>query len=534
MRSDVDILQMSIGSDESFQLISCVNQKPTNSHTNPISPISFLASSSIYPDKINIVHYDEAFNGYNLFVLERRNSTDINDKCATLFITDMEGNVITSRKLKRNNFHLSDYNVEFINSTTILIRINSNLAFWNFYTNTTQIFDIQGGHHDFEYNPLTKTFLLMKKVYTTDSDGNSSRFDEILEYDEKGEVIWSLDTRSFILQSQWCLFNDRIGPKADVTHSNSIFWDFKEDMIFLNLRNTNTFYKIDHKTGEMIWGLGEYGDFTLFDKHGNERKNLFYHSHAVEKVDNNTFILFDNDLHNQTNTRNSRSRIVEIKIDETTMTAEEIWSWTAPEEYYSYYQGDADRLPNGNRLGTFGTPTHPNSKFGARLVEVNDGGEIVWEMSFENSDDYEYSVYRMERFRYSPISTDFSEITIPKGENLTIIWQTWYNFRSKMRFNGSYSLFLDNEKIEFGNHTYDKFWRPTDLTIELNNLKTGYHNLKLVLEDEEDHRSTNSIVIRVGIKNTSDAFPIDIFPLSLGFLCLVITIHFYRKRHRES
>lgn len=483
---------------------------------------------------MNIYYGDEAFNGYNLFVLEQRNRTDGNDKRATLFITDMNGNVIIEKEIQRGSYRLADYSVEFINSTTILMRIGNNPTLWNYYTNISQTLDInlQGCHHDFEYNPITNTILVMKKIFSLVNETNY-RFDEIIEYNASGGNIWSLDTRSFVSPNHWCPYHNKLGKTVDITHSNSLFWDVDEDIIILNLRNSNTFYKIDHKTGKMIWGLGEYGNFSLFDKYGNQKSNLFYHAHSVEQVDNNTFILFDNDYHNQINVNNHRSRIIEIEINETTMTANETWSWTAPPDYYSSIWSDADRLPNGNRLGTFGTLTHPDTNIGARFVEVNDDGEIVWEMKFENTEEFNYGAYSIERFRFSPIFTEFEDILIPENENLTISWQTWYNFRSKRNMTGSYTLFLDNEQIKSGNHTFDKFWRPTNLTFELKQLTIGNHNLTLMLEDEGGHYATNNINIKVGVQNTSQNNLVEILLLSFGLICLVVSILLILKSHRK-
>ena len=518
---------------KSQQSRSQANQPLIKHQNNPISLISSLKKVNIDSIEINIKFGHEVFDGFNLFVLEQRNRTDHDDKRAILLITDMNGDIIAKNEIKTSYQYLADYSAEFVNSSTILIRIDDNLALWNYYTNFSQIFEVKGGHHDFEYNPLTNTFLTLEKIYTFDPNGTVYRFDEILEYNARGEIIWSLDTRSFIFPSHWCPYHDMIGGKVEITHANSLFWDLEEDIIFVNMRNTNTFYKIDHKTGKVIWGLGEYGNFSLFDKDGIKRSNLFYHAHSVEKVDDNTFILFDNNFHNQIKPMSSRSRIIEIKINETTMTANETWSWAAPKEYYCSYWGDADRLPNGNRLGAFGTRSHPDTQIGARLVEVNNEGELVWEMNFQNTEEYEYGVYRMERFRFSPISTEFKDIKIPEKENLTVLWQTWYNFRSKKIFNGSYTLLLDNEQIESGNHTFDKFWRPTNLTFELKQLKNGDHNLTLMLEDEEGHSSTNSINIVVSTENPRKNPLFEILTLSFGLLCIAIPILLFLKNYRK-
>ncbi|MFX1537620.1 MAG: aryl-sulfate sulfotransferase, partial [Promethearchaeota archaeon] len=354
------------------------------------------------------------------------------------------------------------------------------------------------GHHDYECNPNSNTIFTLN-TYNPEINGTKYVFDIIKEFNLTGELVWSLNTMSFISHTQWCPYHDTIsGGKRDLTHGNTVFYDVEEDMIYYNSRNTNTFYKINHTSKDILWGLGEYGNFTLYDKYGRVRDNLFYHAHALEKVDEYTFILFDNDHHNQTDSNSEKSRILEITIDEATMTANESWSWTGPKEYYSFYWGDADRLPNGNRLGAFGTKTHPNTDIGARLVEVNDVGEIVWEMNFPNSDDYIYGVYNMERVCTSPVINPQNDIISPLGKNVSIEWQTWYNFRSRQRVLGSYALYLNGNELVSAPYLFDKFWRATTVECSLSALEAGNtYNLTLVMADETGHTTIDSINVTV-------------------------------------
>ena len=94
-----------------------------------------------------------------------------------------------------------------------------------------------------------------------------------------------------------------------------------------------------------------------------------------------------------TGTENAHSRILEITLDKENRTARESWSWSAPVEYWSQVWGDADRLPNGNRIGVFGTQQKPyNSTIGAILVEVDPQGNIVRTYTFPRG----WGIYRVE------------------------------------------------------------------------------------------------------------------------------------------
>lgn len=471
-------------------------EKKLSSNYNPLIHDSIHLSMDDVV--MNITKANGFFEGYNLFVLEERNKYDHSNRSYTVLITSMDGKIVNKLEVGEK-INLA----KILNSTTVLVGKPYENIFWNIDTNVTSIYkyiDSYYHHHEIEYNPFTETFLTFIQ-HSIDINGSSYLFDMILEYNVKGHIIWALDTHSFISHTQWCPYQDMMSDKRDLTHSNTLFWDFEEDIIYYNSRNVNTFYKINHTSSEIIWSLGEYGNFTLFNKNGIEKECLFYHAHAIEKISDNLFIIFDNDAHNQTDSNNKRSRMLEITINESTMTANESWSWVAPSDYYSAWWGDADRLPNGNRLGTFGTVTHPDTNLGARLVEVNEEGSIVWEMNFPPNPPFIYGVYRMERFSFSPILSSPDDVVIYPSSNSTISWNAWYNFRTKCSVNGLYTLFLDGNLIVSGEHAFEKFWSASELTFDIREtigtLPYGTYNLTLALEDEAGHITSDSLNLTV-------------------------------------
>jgi hypothetical protein len=442
-----------------------------------------------FSSRMNITTNGEFFEGFNLFVLNQNNESRYTENInRSLLVTDMLGNTLFSLE----NVHGP---AKFINTTTILLGTSEGAALWHFRENEIVLLGFDG-HHDYEYNPLNHTFFTFHS-YEIEIEGDLYLFDRIVEFNELGEIVWVVDTRSFISITQWCPFNDFYGGARDITHSNTIFFDASENILYYMARNVNTFYKIDHKTGKVIWGLGEYGNFTLFDKDGKNRDSLFFHSHAVEKINENTFMLFDNDLHNQSERFNKRSRILEIKINETKMIAYESWSWTPSTQYFCNIWGDANKLPNGNRLATFGTFNHPDTDIGARIVEVNNEGDIVWEMNFPPDNDRYYGVYRTERFRFNPILDSPQDIKVLLQEKIGVTWQVWYNYRFNVRMKGSYTLYLNNQPINSSTLFFEKFWNPIDLTFNLGVLNPGIYNLTLVLVDESGQMITDNVNISI-------------------------------------
>ena len=238
------------------------------------------------------------------------------------------------------------------------------------------------GHHDVVYDPDTENVLTLHKDIVT-IDGMEYEHDRLVPTAPNGTILWSWTTADYFPHDIACNYSRIRKNSLDLTHCNSIDWHIDQGIVYVNIRNLNTFCKINATNGEHIWSLGEHGDFTLQNIHGTQVPSLWYRGHSVEEVEPDVFLLFDNDLHNITNIENKRSRILEITINEQNMTAWTSWKWTAPREKYSGYWGDADRLPSGNRLGIFGTQHHDHeNSTGAWLVEVNPEGNIVREIDF--------------------------------------------------------------------------------------------------------------------------------------------------------
>jgi len=506
------------------------NKNNTNSERSKFTKDLSINQDDTLFDMMKVINSGEAFEGKNVFMIfctDKETKEWIN----YLLITDMEGNLEFKRKLNIT----TNLTAEWINSTTLMYGEGFNLVLWDIYENKTDVLDFFG-HHDYEYNLINKTFFTLERQVLV-FENESYLYDNIVEFNRAGEIVWFLNTSSFINYTQWCSFHDMglySDFKRDLTHSNSLFFDIEENILFLNVRNVNTFYAINHTTKEIIWALGEYGNFTLFDKHGKEVQNLFYHAHALEKIDENTYIIFDNDYHNQSNPNNHRSRLLEITIDETTMTANETWSWSSPENYYCTAFGDADRLPNNNRLGAFGGFEAASSLLiGTRLVEVNDIGHIVWEMDFNLTENYAWQVNRIERFRYTPILNSPEDLVIFINHSISINWTAWYNFRSKQRINGSYTLYLNDSPIQSGIHTFDKFWRSTDLTFNSNNLnslrnlKAGRYKLTLELSDEAGHKTNDSINLIILESNKIPGYPLYLF---INFLLIIELISIFKVK----
>jgi len=241
--------------------------------------------------------------------------------------------------------------------------------------------------------------------------------DTIVELDGQGNPIWTWDTYAgghFGLKDE-CLCNATTVVNGqwviDLTHANSLQWDFQTNMVYMNMRALDTFCKINMTTNQTVWCVGRRGNFTLIGPNGRQVSSLWYHSHDVQEIQPDVFTMFDDDYDNTTNatnpcpatfeSTNANSRILEITVNEQNMTAWTSWSWEGPRAYWTPYWGSVDKLPNGDWLADFGSQSHflpgsaigsplPNS-VGAVFVEVNPSGQLVRTFTFP----YGWGVYRV-------------------------------------------------------------------------------------------------------------------------------------------
>ena len=215
-----------------------------------------------------------------------------------------------------------------------------------------------------------------------------------------------------------------------------------EGDICVSCRLHNRIYDVDYPSGEVVWIMGDDGDFG---------EGMFHHSHDAQ-------VTYDTDeAGNRTLTRillydnreaellggaapcppdescpddiEPYSRVIEVTVDED-LNAEIVWKWPSPTSddfddvaLYSPLAGGIDRLPNGNLLVTHAT-VGGNPYLGVishgRLTELKrdgslTGAEVVWDVEFNAA----YGSFRALRIpeeaveNWKPRPIDMS--AIPQG-----------------------------------------------------------------------------------------------------------------------
>jgi hypothetical protein len=170
------------------------------------------------------------------------------------------------------------------------------------------------------------------------------------------------------------------GAEVNPWHCNAIDID-RDGHVLVSFRNSDMIVKINSQTGGIIWRLGgKKNQFTFIDDplHG------FSHQHGVRRLANGNIILFDNgNLHSP-----PASRAVEYALDENAKTARLVWEYRHEPPLFGSALGFAQRLPNGNTLINYGTAR--------RIIEVDQAGTKVWEVTNDEPNPFAYRAFRID------------------------------------------------------------------------------------------------------------------------------------------
>jgi len=205
-------------------------------------------------------------------------------------------------------------------------------------------------------------------------------------YNSQVVVEHDLETKSHVWE--WRLCEHWTPPEIikDWSHLNTIDVFPGADALLLSSRTQNTLFKVSYPAGEIIWILGEQGDFAY------DPEMSFFHQHDPELTPDGTVLLFDNGLH----VDREWSRALEIAYDPETGTAQEVWEFRPDPDIYAPVWGDADRLPNGNTLVVFGL-WDPQKR--THIIEADPDADEVWRLRFPKR----WGVYRAQRIPDRPV-----------------------------------------------------------------------------------------------------------------------------------
>jgi hypothetical protein len=184
---------------------------------------------------------------------------------------------------------------------------------------------------------------------------------------ETGEVLfeWRSLDHVDVGESYYEPINDPTN-RFDYFHINSIDVDRDENWL-ISARRTSTVYKIDRKTGEVIWRLGgEKSDFEMGEG------TRFVYQHDARRQPDGTITLFDN---YGPKGEEDRSRGMVLELDEAAMKATLVREYHGGGNHIADTQGNMQTLPGGNVFVGWGSEPY--------LSEFDGEGNLLFNARFE-------------------------------------------------------------------------------------------------------------------------------------------------------
>lgn len=161
----------------------------------------------------------------------------------------------------------------------------------------------------------------------------------------------------------------------DYFHVNSIAVDLDGNLL-VSARNTSAVYKLDRKTGQLLWTLG--GRRSDFEMGPNSR---FMYQHDVQGHTDGTITLYDDGP----SASSQQSRAIRLGIDFGAMRADLIQQYTHPTPLMSSAMGNAQILPGDGVLVGWGTEPY--------FTEFGPGGDVRLDAKFDG-DAWNYRTFR--------------------------------------------------------------------------------------------------------------------------------------------
>ena len=270
----------------------------------------------------------------------------------------------------------------------------------------------EGDHHEFLITPEDTALITIYSKVPMDLSGVGGPVDGLV----LDGIVQELEIQSGKLIFEWHSL-DHIGleesmyePSAelkgafDYFHINSID-PMPGGYLLISARRTSAVYKVDTKTGEIIWRLG--GKYSDFDMGAGVRTAL---QHDARYNSDGTITIFDNGNVN----RVDQSRGIVIEVDEDKMSATLVREYTHPDRLLSDTQGNVQVLPNGNVFVGWGSAPF--------FSEFDHHGKLLFHAAFPTEDE----TYRAFRFQWYGQPTDDPAVAAESGlEDRVTIYASW-------------------------------------------------------------------------------------------------------------
>ncbi len=298
-------------------------------------------------------------------------------------------------------------------SSLTMPELNQKLAAGNFRDAEGNLYQLGSFHHD--VLPLPNGHMVLLATYTRNFTnlpgypGNTTVIgDALVDVDQNQNPDWVWNTFDHLDVNRHPM------NFPDWTHSNGLLYSADDGNLLLSMRHQNWIIKINFLggtgsgapagSGDIMWHLGEGGDFTLVG--ATDPTDWFYAQHGMSYFTPNTTGVFRIGLMDNGNDRifptgqvicapygpisaQCYSTMPLLQIDETNMTATMIDHYLPPDTDFSFFGGNAELLANGDIEVNFCA-----TRRGAIVQELSpQGNQVVWQGLTAGAD--QFHVYRL-------------------------------------------------------------------------------------------------------------------------------------------
>ena len=320
-------------------------------------------------------------------------------------ILDDSGQVVWFRPLQGTHGRVMNLKVQTYRGERVLTwmeRLDEYVIFDDSYREIKRLRagnGYNGDHHEFLISPQDTALITIYSPVPWDlSPVGGLKEDRVWqgivqELDiESGEVLFEWHSLEHVgLEETYAtLLQDGERSGFDYFHINSIDIDHDGNLL-ISARETFTVYKVDRKTGEVMWRLGgKKSDFEMGP--GTQ----FAYQHDARRQRDGTITIFDNGntvFHKGIPEAIEESRGIVLELDEEKMKATLVREYKHPDKMFAHAAGNMQVLPNGNVF----------IGWGRALVfsEFSKEGELLYSASFPPSFSLEDGTYRAFRFPWS-------------------------------------------------------------------------------------------------------------------------------------
>jgi Arylsulfotransferase (ASST) len=276
-----------------------------------------------------------------------------------------------------------------------------------------------GDHHEFLISPQDTALISIYNAVPWDLTSVGGADDSVAiqgivqELDiQTGELLFEWRSIDHVaLEETYVTPSEDHYPGIDYFHLNSIDID-SDNNLLISARETSAVYKIDRRTGEIIWRLG--GKESDFEMGPGTR---FAYQHDARRLPDGTISIFDNGslvFENGTPKAVEESRAIVLDLDQKRMRASLVGEYTHPEKQYADAAGNMQVLPNGNVFVGWGRAL--------AISEFSADGELLFDFRVAP----EHKSYRAFRFpwRGSPLDQP-AAVAERTSENELEVYASW-------------------------------------------------------------------------------------------------------------